>query len=219
MKDLSLLKMKIAILAFAMLAFVCLSQAGEFNGTTYRLSSTQVQVTQPVNASIYNLTLHEKAGDLVFIGSDGLEAAVNSSYSYWAGEHKYMIDFGGNVTGDLVYTIPYQGQQFILPLKESHPVKVILPPGYTTGDHILGIARPQPDNQIMADKNGTELTWNNPGLIIDVGYYQENAPDTLKKIFALLAVMAVIVLLEYYASIKRLRAISKEAEKKAKGRV
>jgi len=218
MKDLSLLKMKIAILALAMLAFVCLSQAGEFNGTIYRLSSTQVQVTQPVNASIYNLTLHEKAGDLVFIGSDGLETAVNSSYSYWTGEHKYKIDFGGNVTGDLVYTIPYQGQQFILPLKESHPVKVILPPGYTTGDHILGIARPQPD-QIMADKNGTELTWNNPGLIIDVGYYQENAPDTLKKIFALLAAMAVIVLLEYYASIKRLRAISKEAEKKAKGRV
>jgi hypothetical protein len=218
MKDLSLLKMKIAILAFVMLAFVCLSQAGEFNGTIYRLSSTQVQVTQPVNASIYNLTLHEKAGDLVFIGSDGLETAVNSSYSYWAGEHKYMIDFGGNVTGDLVYTMPYQGQQFILPLKESHPVKVILPPGYTTGDHILGIARPQPD-QIMVDKNGTELTWNNPGLIIDVGYYQENAPDTLKKIFALLAVMAVIVLIEYYASIKRLRAISREAEKKAKGRV
>ena len=218
MKDLSLLKMKIAILAFAMLAFVCLSQAGEFNGTTYRLSSTQVQVTQPVNASIYNLTLHEKAGDLVFIGSDGLETGVNSSYSYWAGEHKYKIDFGGNVTGDLVYTMPYQGQQFILPLKESHPVKVILPPGYTTGDHILGIARPQPD-QIMADKNGTELTWNNPGLIIDVGYYRENAPDTLKKIFALLAVMAVIVLVEYYASIKRLRAISREAEKKAKGRV
>jgi hypothetical protein len=218
MKDLSLLKMKIAVLAFAMLAFVCLSQAGEFNGTIYRLSSTQVQVTQPVNASIYNLTLHEKAGDLVFIGSDGLETAVNSSYSYWAGEHKYKIDFGGNVIGDLVYTIPYQGQQFILPLKESHPVKVILPPGYTTGDHILGIAKPQPD-QIMADKNGTELTWNNPGLIIDVGYYQENAPDTLKKIFALLAVMAVIVLIEYYASIKRLRAISREAEKKAKGRV
>ena len=210
--------MKIAILALAMLAFVCLSQAGEFNGTIYRLSSTQVQVTQPVNASIYNLTLHEKAGDLVFIGSDGLETAVNSSYSYWTGEHKYKIDFGGNVTGDLVYTIPYQGQQFILPLKESHPVKVILPPGYTTGDHVLGIARPQPD-QIMADKNGTELTWNNPGLIIDVGYYQENAPDTLKKIFALLAVMAVIVLVEYYASIKRLRAISREAEKKAKGRV
>ena len=41
MKDLSLLKMKIAILAFAILAFVCLSQAGEFNGTIYRLSSTQ----------------------------------------------------------------------------------------------------------------------------------------------------------------------------------
>jgi hypothetical protein len=214
MKDLSLLRMKKAILALAVLAFICLSQAEEFNGTTYRLSPTQMQVTQPVNASSFNLTLHEKAGDLVFIGSDGLEVGVNSSYSYWGGEHKYEIDFGRNVTGDLVYTMPYQGQQFILPLKESGPVRVILPPGYTTGDRILGIARPQPD-QITADKNGTVLTWNNPGQIIEVGYYREKAPDTLKKIFALLAAMAAILLLEYYASMRRLRAIGREAEKRA----
>ncbi len=214
MKDLSLLRMKKAILALAVLAFICLSQAEEFNGTTYRLSPAQMQVTQPVNASSFNLTLHEKAGDLVFIGSDGLEVGVNSSYSYWGGEHKYEIDFGRNVTGDLVYTMPYQGQQFILPLKESGPVRVILPPGYTTGDRILGIARPQPD-QITADKNGTVLTWNNPGQIIEVGYYREKAPDTLKKIFALLAAMAAILLLEYYASMRRLRAIGREAEKRA----
>ena len=214
MKDLSLLKMKKAILVVAMLAFVCLSHAAEFNGTTYRLSPTQVQVIQPINASSFNLTLHEKAGDLVFVGSDGLEVGVNSSYSYWGGEHKYKIDFGRNVTGDLVYNMPYQGQQFILPLKESGPVRVILPPGYTTGDRILGIARPQPD-QVTADKNGTALTWTNPGQIIEVGYYKEKAPETLKRIFALLVVMAAILLLEYYASIRRLRAISREAEKRA----
>src|SRR5512137_1056950 len=194
--------MKKAILAIALLAFVCLSQAEEFNGTTYRLDLTQMQVTQPVNASTYNLTLHQKADDLVFVGSNGVEVGVNSSYSFWGGEHKYQIDFGRNVTGDLVYTLPYQGQQFILPLRESHPVKVILPPGYTTGDHILGIARPQPD-QITADKNGTVLTWTNPGQIIEVGYYRERAPETLKRIFALLVAMAAILLLEYYASIRR----------------
>jgi hypothetical protein len=206
--------MKKAILVIAFLAFVCLSQAEEFNGTTYRLNLTQMQVTQPVNGSTYNLTLHQKADDLVFVGSNGVEVGVNSSYSFWGGEHKYKIDFGRNVTGDLVYTLPYLGQQFILPLRVSHPVRVILPPGYTTGDRILGIARPQPD-QLTADKNGTVLTWTNPGQIIEVGYYKEKAPETLKRIFALLVVMAALLLLEYYTSIRRLRAISREAEKRA----
>lgn len=206
--------MKKTILALVMLAFVCLSQATEFNGTTYRISHSQMQVTQPINASSYNLTLDEKAGDLVFVGSDGLEVGVNSTYSYWRGEHKYAIDFGRNVSGNLVYTMPYRGQQLILPLRENRPVRVILPPGYTTGDRILGIARPQPD-QVTADKNGTALTWNNPGQFIEVGYYKEKASETLKKIFALLVGIAAILLLEYYVSIRRLRAISREAEKRA----
>jgi hypothetical protein len=214
--------MKETILAVAVLAFVCLSQAEEFNGTfnsafngtTYRLSLSQMQVTQPVNGSSYNLTLRDQANDLVFIASDGMEVGVNSNYSYWGGEYKYGISFGHNVSGHLVYTIPYQGQQLILQLRESGPVRVILPPGYATGDRILGIARPDPD-QIVTDKNGTVLTWTKPGQIIEVGYYKEKAPDTLKKILALLAAMAAIVLVEYYASIRRLRAISREAEKRA----
>jgi hypothetical protein len=214
---LSLLKMKETILVVAVLAFVCLSQAeefnGTFNGTTYRLSLTQMQVTKPVNGSSFNLTLHEKAGDLVFIASDGMEVGVNSSYSYWGGEHRYSIDFGHNVSGALVYTIPYQGQQLILPLRESGPVRVILPPGYATGDRILGIARPDPD-QIITDTNVTVLTWAKPRQIIEVGYYKKKAPEILKKIFALLIVMAAIVLLEYYVSMRRLRTISRETEKR-----
>jgi hypothetical protein len=206
------LSMKKAVLAVALLAIVSLVQAEKFNGTTYRLSLDQMEVIRPINGSSFNLTLHEKAIDIGFQSSDGLMIGVNNSYSFWGGNHNYRITFDQRVAGDLVYTVPYHSQQLILPLMESSPVRVILPPGYTTGDRILGIARPDPD-QIITDKNGTILTWNNPGQILDVGYYKENAPDSLKKIFALIVAMAAILLLEYYASIRRLRAISKESEK------
>jgi hypothetical protein len=207
--------MKEAILAAAMLALVCLciAQAEEFNGTTYKLSLSDMQVTLPINGSSFNITVHEKTDNISLLTPDGKKTMVSSSYSFWGGNNIYRIDFGKRVTGDLVYTVPHLGQQFILPLRDNRSVRVVLPPGYTTGDRILGIARPNP-NQVTIDKNETVLTWiNPPGQVIDVGYYKVNAPLALKSIFAVLAIIAAILLLEYYVSIRKLRAISKEAEK------
>ena len=209
------LSMKETILAAAMLALVCLclSQAEEFNGTTYKLSLSDMQVTQSIDGSSFNITIHEKTDNISLLTPDGNKTVVNNSYSYWRGDNIYRIDFDKRVTGDLVYTVPHLGQQFILPLRDNRSVRVVLPQGYTTGDRILGIARPNPD-QVTIDKNETVLTWINPqGQVIDVGYYKVNAPEVLKRIFALLAIMAVILLLEYYVSIRKLRAISREAEK------
>lgn len=206
---------KAFLVALLALVLVCLYivQAEEFNGTTYNLSLSDMEVTRPINGTSFNITIHEKTDNISFLTPDGKKTLVNSSYSYWRGDNIYRVDFGKRVTGDLVYTVPHLGQQFILPLRDNGSVRVILPPGYTTGDRILGIARPEPD-KVTIDKNETVLTWNNPsGQVIEVGYYKASAPEALKRIFALLAIMAAILLLEYYASIRKLRAISRDAEK------
>ena len=208
--------MKKASLAVVLaLVLVCLwiVQAEEFNGTTYKLSLSDMEVTRAINGTSFNITIHEKTDNISLLTPDGKKTMVSSSYSFWRGDNIYRIDFGKRVSGDLVYTVPHLGQQFILPLRDNGSVRVILPPGYTTGDHILGVARPDPD-KVTIDKNQTVLTWiNPPGQVIEVGYYKVNAPEALKRIFALLAIMAAILLLEYYASIRKLRAISKDAEK------
>lgn len=190
--------------------------AEEFNGTTYRLSQSQMEVTVPVNASRLNLTLHEAASNMTLLDEGGRMVGINSSYNFWRGDHNYNIAFEKHVFGNLTYSMPYQGQQFILPLRDEGPVRVILPPGYATGNHILGIARPDPD-EISADEGGMVLTWRNASRyqMIEVSYYQENAPEALVKIFAILVVAAVLLLIEYYASIRKLRAIREDVERRA----
>lgn len=204
-----------AVLFALVLACLCIVQAEEFNGTTYNLSLSDMVVTQHINGTSFNVTINQKTDNISLLTPDGKERVINSSYSYWRGDNIYRVDFEKQVTGNLVYTVPHLGQQFILPLRDNGSVRVILPPGYTTGDRILGIARPDPDKVTM-DKNETVLTWNNPpGQVIEVDYYKETAPEALKRIFGLLAIMAVILLLEYYASIRKLRTISREAEKES----
>lgn len=204
-----------AVLFVLVPACLCIAQAEEFNGTTYNLSLSDMVVTQHINGTSFNVTINQKTDNISLLTPDGKERVINSSYSYWRGDNIYRVDFDKQVTGDLVYSVPHLGQQFILPLRDNGSVRVILPPGYTTGDRILGIARPNPD-EVTMDKNKTVLTWNNPpGQVIEVDYYKETAPEALKRIFGLLAIMAVILLLEYIASIRKLRTISREADKEA----
>ncbi len=189
--------------------------ADDFNGTTFRLGASQVEVIQPVNASRLNLTLSEKASNITLL-EGGKSVPINSSYTFWRGDHIYSIAFGKHVSGVLIYTMPHQGQQFVLPMRDSGPVRVVLPPGYTTGDHVLGIARPDPD-EVTTDEGGTVLTWQNTSLyqIIEVSYYPERAPEALKRVFAVLIVAAVALLIEYYASIRKLRAVREDTERRA----
>lgn len=209
----------LGVLTLVALFILTSSSAGEpvddFNGTTFRLGISQVEVIQPVNASRLNLTLSEKASNITLL-EGGKSVPVNSSYSFWRGDHIYSIDFGKHVSGALIYTMPHQGQQFVLPMRDSGPVRVILPPGYTTGDHILGIARPDPD-EVMTDEGATSLTWQNTSLyqIIEVSYYPERAPEALKRVFAILVAAAVVLLIEYYASIRKLRAVREDIERRA----
>ena len=187
--------------------------AEEFNGTTYRLAEREIMVTQPVQASELNLTLSLKTDNITLRDESGRKVEINSSYQFWRGDHIYRLRFGRNVSGDLVYTIAHTGQQFILPMRDSGAVRIVLPKGYTTGDRILGIARPAPD-EVQTEMGKEVLTWHNTSQIqyIEVSYYQDYAPKVMMAIFAILALSGIVLLLEYYISIRKLRAISREAE-------
>lgn len=204
--------------ALALIAFIVQSafSAEEFNGTTYRLGLSWVEVSQPVNASRINLTIHEAATNMTLLDEEGKSVGINSSYTFWRGDHNYDIAFEKHVSGRLVYSIPHQGQQFILPMRDENPVRVILPPGYATGNHILGIARPDPD-EIRVDKDGMVLTWQNASSyqILEVDYYQEKAPEAMMRILGVLIAAALVLLVDYYASIRKLRAIREDVEKMA----
>ena len=201
-----------ALMALAVICQVC--YATEFNGTTYHLGQKEVEVIQPVNASKLNLTLPEKTDNITLLGENGERVGLNSSYLFWRGNHIYSLSFERHVSGNLIYTMPQQGQQFILPLMDSGPVRIILPQGYTTGDRILGIARPSPD-EFHSDEAGTILTWHNTSQIqyIEVSYYRNNALQALMTIFAILAVAAIALLIEYYVSMRRLRSLRKDENK------
>lgn len=185
----------------------------EFNGTTYILGEREAEVIVPVNASELNFTLNEKVGDMMLFDEKEKSVAFNSSDKFWQGEYTYSLDFERHVTGSLIYKITLQGQQFVLPIRDHRPVRIILPAGYTTGARSLGITRPAPDN-ITADDAGDILIWNNTTSIsyIEVNYYRKNAPQALALILSILALAGLALLIEYYFSIRKLRAARMEEE-------
>ena len=189
--------------------------AGEFNGTTYQLSENQVAVTRAVHGTALNLSLPSKANNMALWDQKGEEVGFNASSQFWRGDYLYALTFERNVSGNLSYDMPYHGQEFLLLTKESGPVRMVLPPGYTTGDRILGIAKPNPDEVI--EDGSMVLTWHNltEDQLIDVSYYRIEAPQSLKRILVILAAAAVALALEYYLSIRKLRAVREEAEKRA----
>jgi hypothetical protein len=201
------------ICAIALL--LCIVAAGEFNGTTYQLSDNQVEVTRAVHGSHLNLSLPSKAESMALRDQKGEEMGFNASYLFWRGDYLYTLTFERNVSGNLSYYLPHHGQEFLLLTKESGPVRIILPPGYTTGDRILGIARPTPDEVI--EDSSMALTWHNltKDQLLDVSYYKKEAPQSLKRILVILAAAAAALALEYYLSIRKLRAVREEAEKRA----
>ncbi|MGA9099039.1 MAG: DUF5803 family protein [Methanotrichaceae archaeon] len=197
--------------------FINIISADEFNGTTYRLTSDQMEVTQPVDASALNLTLQEKAINMSLLDSGGRSIGLKESDTFWRGDYIYSLIFDKHVSGKLVYTLPHQGQKLALSLEKNQDVRIILPPGYTTGDRFFGIAMPDPDN-IRIDKDVTELTWLNvsDGEVIDVSYYKNNAPEIVRIVFIMIAAASLILFAEYYASIRKLRSIRNESERSMK---
>jgi len=185
-----------------------------FNGTTYILFEHEMKVVLPVNGSQANLTLFDEAEDMALLDDSGSNVSFNSSYQFHRGDHIYSLVFERPVKGTLVYNVSRQGQQFILPIRQPEPVRIILPPGYSTGSRSLGIARPEPDIFQDAD-SGSILTWNNTTQIpyIEINYYRKSAPLALMIIMTILAGAGLVLLIRYYMSINKLKAARMEVEK------
>lgn len=140
------------------------------------------------------------------------------------------LEFAEPITGFIAYSIEVPGTQsfaFIRP--DSLFIRVVLPPGYVTGNRIFGIARPMPSNTSLDAQGRQNLLWisSNPGEkdeAIQVKYYSQSAPLLfLGAIIALL--IGVGLVLFYYSrsrreleSVKGIFELEREYEKKQKRR-
>jgi len=206
--------------ALLALTAICMISSGvQFNGTTYHLGDKEALVTLPVNASQLNITLWEKTENMTLFDESGKNVTFNSSYQFQRGDYIYSLTFDKPIKGRLIYTMSLQGQQFILPISDHLPVRIILPEGFTTGERSLGIARPVPD-EFVEDNSGSILTWNNTTQIsyIEVNYYRRSAPLALMIILGILALTGLVLLAQYYISIRKLRAARMEMENGANGK-
>jgi hypothetical protein len=204
-----------SLILLLLVAVGMISTGAEWNGTSYHLIEDELVVSVPVNASHINLTLSERAENMTLIDRQGNNVTFNSSYQFQRGDYIYSIKFEKPIRGWLVYGMKHQGQQFILPIRDSGPVSIILPQGYTTGERSLGIARPQPD-QFRDDATGSVLIWNNTTMIpyIEVNYYRRSAPVAMMIIMGILAATGLVLLIQYYTSIRKLKAAREEMEKR-----
>ena len=204
--------------ALLVLIAICMISSGaQFNGTIYHLGEKEVQVIVPVNASQLNITLSEETKNMTLYDEKGKNVTFNSSYQFQRGDYIYSLTFERPIKGRLIYTAHLQGQQFILPIRDPNPVRIILPEGFTTGERSLGIARPTPD-EFVEDDSGSILTWNNTTQIpyIEVNYYRKSAPQALIIILAILALAGLVLLAQYYISIRKLKAARMDMENEKK---
>jgi len=212
--------LKLGTWALLALTAICMISSGaQFNGTTYHLGEKEALVTVPVNAGHLNLTLSEKTENMTLFDEMGKNVTFNSSYRYLRGDYIYNLTFAKHVIGWLNYTMSSQGQMFILPIRDHGPLRIILPEGFTTGERSLGIARPEPD-EFVEDDSGSILTWNNTTQIsyIEVNYYKRSAPQAMMIIMAILGLTGLVLLAQYYISIRKLKEAGMEMEREANGK-
>jgi hypothetical protein len=212
--------LKLGTWALLALTAICMiSSCAQFNGTTYHLGEKEALITVPINASQINLTLFEKTENMTLFDESGKNVTFNSSYRFMRGDHIYSLTFARPIKGRLIYTMRLQGQQFILPIRDHVPLRIILPVGFTTGERSLGIARPAPD-EFVEDNSGSILTWNNTTQIsyIEVNYYRRSAPQALMIILAILALTGLVLLAQYYISIRKLKDARMEMENEVNGK-
>jgi hypothetical protein len=136
------------------------------------------------------------------------------------------LEFKEPVTGFIAYTLVVPGtQSFVFMKPASEYIRVVLPPGYVTGNRIFGIARPTPYNESFDEKGRQNLLWISSKMgereeAIQVKYYTESAPLLfLASIVVLL--LGVGLVLSYYSrskkeleSLKGVFELEKEYDKK-----
>jgi hypothetical protein len=140
------------------------------------------------------------------------------------------LEFEQPVTGFIAYTLVVpRTQSFAFMKPDSEFIRVVLPPGYVTGNRIFGIARPTPSNVSLDEKGRQNLLWISSKLgerdeAIQVKYYSQSAPLLFLAAIIVLIIGVGLVLIYYSRSKKELESVKgvfeleREYEKKQKKR-
>jgi len=136
------------------------------------------------------------------------------------------LEFNESVTGFIAYTLVVPvTQSFVFIKPDSEFIRVVLPPGYVTGNRIFGIARPTPYNVSFDEEGRQNLLWISSKMgereeAIQVKYYTESAPLLFLASIVVLLIGVGLVLSYYSRSKKELESVKgvfeleKEYEKK-----
>ena len=135
---------------------------------------------------------------------------VRLNYTIKNSSKSSQIVLEQNFSGILVYTfVPSSNSKSIIINDDSKAVKIVLPPEMTTGNRLIGTARPAPDLTESGENEEKILKWNNPVGQIGVKYYSEKAPFYMTvAAFILAGAIAAVYLWNRY-QIKKLQKISK----------
>ena len=209
------------------------------NSTTYYLytdkkNKTTQAVTTIVNTSTLNISIqkdmsaHAKSKEeygienLVVIGKfsnnnnsdhSNFSSLSNTSYntSYYETSIIKMIciEFAQPTTGFVAYSFSGEYGQFHQLLKRNETITVVLPPGHSTGNIILGITKPKKTDKTYIDGNNrTCLLWNDlypDRTNILVRYYKSFLPVILSITVLILGTCLLIASLYYSNEIRKLR--------------
>lgn len=160
------------------------------------------------------------------------------------GQKHIYLNFTEPIRGYVAYTMTSStGQEFLHIAQTPSVVRVVLPEGYTTGNLLIGRARPKPD-QIYYDNYGRmNLVWNNTNAdksslvtmlettfnreiqtpsntlkLIGVKFYKESAPRSLLIVGVILGSLALIVIMDSLNKRRKLRKLREQIEARASGK-
>lgn len=180
------------------------------NTTIYYLNASSVKVVDSVsNETTIKYMLDDSTEmnfkDPVAVNSSGMNVTFNVTSEPIFGRSYIRFDFSSEFSGFVAFT-QSDGLDFVRTTKENTSVRVVLPPGHTTGSRFLGIPNPEPDN-FTTDAMGREvLIWQNPyPYQISVKYYQKDAPVLMYYFSIILIVCVAVISGYYYLSIRSLK--------------
>lgn len=160
------------------------------------------------------------------------------------GQKHIYLNFTEPIRGYVAYTMTSStGQEFLHIAQTPSVVRVVLPESYTTGNLLIGRARPKPD-QIYYDNYGRmNLVWNNTNAdksslvsmlettfnreiqtpsntlkLIGVKFYKESAPRSLLIVGVILGSLALIVIIDSLNKRRKLRKLREQIEARASGK-
>jgi hypothetical protein len=160
------------------------------------------------------------------------------------GQKHIYLNFTEPIRGYVAYTMTSStGQEFLHIAQTPSVVRVVLPEGYTTGNLLIGRARPEPSQIYYDDYGRMNLVWNNTNLekssvvnmlettfnreiqapsntlkLIGVKFYKESAPRNLLIAGVVLGSLAFVVIADSLNKRRKLRKLREQIEAQASGK-